>query len=255
MGIFDKLMTNKNNSFELTYEQANSISKSIIDKLGYQYKIFSSNADYKYIMNLYEEAFLQGQKEGFTPVLVPADEVLDEFIDVLKDDGYSLQNTLNSELKSGEELLQTRYNEYITEDEEFDIDEFIGEFDEAPMEIKKYTAFRDQEAILLYVPTTKPWELVAYIPFGGWNECPDVQDMTAICKYWYEKYGAVPVTISHDVMEMRVPKPIKKEESLQVAKEHFAFTPDRVYQCTFTGTLSEVADCLALSKIWYFWWD
>ncbi len=257
MGLFDKLKTNteKKNSFELTYEQANSISKSILSKLGCKYRIFSSDADYECVMNAYEEAFEQGQTEGFTPLLVPADEILEDFMGVLKDDGYSLQNVLNSESNSGEELLKSRYDEYTSEDEEFDVDEFIGEFDYEPIVATRYTAFRGCEVLLLYIPTTKPWELVAYVPFGGWNECPDVEDMMAICKYWYEKYGAVPVTISHDVMEMSVPKPVTKEESLQVAKEHFAFTPDRVYQCTGTGTLSEVADSLAVSKIWYFWWD
>ena len=25
------------------------------------------------------------------------------------------------------------------------------------------------------------------MPFDGWNECPEVKDMMAICKYWHEK--------------------------------------------------------------------
>lgn len=57
------------------------------------------------------------------------------------------------------------------------------------------------ETMLFKVSTTNPWELGAYVPFGGWNECPKVKEMMAVCKYWYEKYGAVPVTISHDEME------------------------------------------------------
>lgn len=129
------------------------------------------------------------------------------------------------------------------------------------MEVDSYTAFQDYrtggitETILFKVPTTKPWELAAYVPFGGWNECPGVEEMMAICKYWFEKYGAVPVTISHDVMEMRIPELVPEKDSMEVAKEHFAFTPDRVFQCTETGTLAEVAACIAASKIWYFWWD
>lgn len=39
------------------------------------------------------------------------------------------------------------------------------------------------------------------------------------------------------------------------AKEHWAFCPDRVDQCTVTGTLGEVADCLRKSSVWYFCWD
>ncbi len=34
-----------------------------------------------------------------------------------------------------------------------------------------------------------------------------------------------------------------------------AFSTDRVYQCTVTYTLGELAGCLMDSKVWYFWWD
>lgn len=272
MGIFDKWKGNKHNkqekpasnvmqgSSEQILEQANPITKSIVARLGYPYQIFSSKASYEEVMDAYEQAVLQGQKEGFTPVLVPADDVLEEYLGILKDDGYSLENTLKSKPESGEELLKKRFEEY-TGDEGFDMEEFVGEFDGEPEVVESYTAFRDYrtkgivETILLKVPTTKPWELVAYVPFGGWNECPEVEKMMAVCKYWFEKYGAVPVTISHDVMEMRVPAPVAGKDSMQAAKEHFAFTPDRIFQGTETGTLSELAACIAASKIWYFWWD
>lgn len=109
--------------------------------------------------------------------------------------------------------------------------------------------------ILYEVPTKNPWELVAYIPFGGWNECPTPDEMMAICKYWYEAYGAIPTIITHDVLEMKLPKPVDEKMALEVAKEHYAFTPDRVDQGTVTGTLSEVAASIAVSKGWFFWWD
>lgn len=248
---------------ELALDQATKTTQNMIRCLGYPYQIFSSKASYKEVMAAYEKAVLEGQKEGFTPVLVPADDVLEEYFGILKEDGYSLEDTLKSELKSGEELLKKRYEEY-TDDEsyEFDMEEFIGEFDEGESTpVDSYSAFLDYhtegitETMLLKVPTTKPWELVAYVPFGGWNECPEVKEMMAVCKYWFEKYGAIPVTISHDVMEMRLPAPVAEKDVMQAAREHFAFTPDRVYQCTATSTLSELAACIAESDIWYFWWD
>ena len=249
-------------SCELTLEQATPITQSIVAQLGYPYQIFSSKANYEEVMDAYEKAVLLGQQEGFTPVLVPTDNVLEEYLGILKCDGYSLEDTLKSEPESGEELLKKRFAEYTSDEtDEFDMEEFVGEFDGEPTAVESYTAFQDYrskgivETVLLKVPTTKPWELVAYVPFGGWNECPEVEKMMAVCKYWFEKYGAVPVTISHDVMEMRIPAPVAGRDSMQAAKEHFAFTPDRVFQCTETGTLSELAACIAASKIWYFWWD
>ena len=79
--------------------------------------------------------------------------------------------------------------------------------------------------------------------------------MISVCKYWYEKYGAIPVTISHDTLEFSVPECIKEDEAIELAKEHYAFTPDRVDQCTRSGSLKEVAESLKVSKFWYFWWD
>lgn len=271
MGIFDKWKRNKQKkpavdvmrgSNELTLEQASPVTQSIVVQLGYPYQIFSTEASYEDVMEAYGQAMLQGKQEGFTPVLVPSDDVLDEYLGILKDDEYTLEDILKTELESGEELLKKRFEEYTGDEaDEFDMEEFMGGFDGVPEVVDSYTAFREYqsnrivETILLKVPTTKPWELVAYVPFGGWNECPEVKEMMAVCKYWFEKYGAVPVTISHDVMEMRIPTPIGEKDSLQVAKEHFAFTPDRVFQGTRTGTLSEVAACIAASKVWYFWWD
>ncbi len=246
-------------SNELTMEQANPITKSIIAQLGYPYQIFSVKASYEEIMDAYEQAVLQGQQEGFTPVLVPADETLDEYFGILKDDGYSLEETLKAELKSGEELLKKRFAECTDEEtNEINMAEFVGEFDDGSEVVDQFTAFQNWsggivETILLKIPTTRPWELAAYVPFGGWNECPEVEEMMAVCKYWFEKYGAVPVTISHDVMEMRVPAPVAEQDAMQAAREHFAFCPDRVYQGS--ETLSALAACIAASEIWYFWWD
>ena len=80
--------------------------------------------------------------------------------------------------------------------------------------------------------------------------------MMEVCRYWYEKYGAVPAVVSHDTLEFVIEKPIDNEEQAwELAKEHYAFCPDRVDQGTNTGTIGEVADCLSKSTVWYFWWD
>lgn len=271
MGIFDKFKKEKQQkpvagggtgSHEITPEQAKPVTKSIVAQLGYPCRIFSEKASYEEIMEAYEQALQEGRQEGFTPVLVPEDSVLDEYLGILKDDGYALESILNSEPESGEELLKKRFDEYTGDEaNEFNEDEFIGEFDDEPVLIDRYTAFQNgwskeiKETMLFKVPTARPWELVAYVPFGGWNDCPEVKEMMAVCKYWYQKYGAVPVTITHDEMEMHVPSPVAEKDALQVAKEHFAFTTDRVSQCTDTGTLAELAACIAASEIWYFWWD
>lgn len=247
---------------ELTLEQANPTTQSVVANLNCPYQIFSSEADHKEIMEAYEQAVLQGQEEGFTPVLVRADDVLDEHLGMVMEEGYSVEEVLKAEPESGQQWLEETFQLFWNGIDGFDMDAFVGHYQGKATVVDSYSALQgyfslmeNTETILLKVPTTKPWEVVAYVPFGGWNECPEAEKMMAVCKHWYEKYGAVPVTISHDVMEMRVPAPVAGQDAIQVAKEHFAFDPDRVLQGTETATLSELADCLAVSKIWFFWWD
>ena len=123
------MLTNHLTEGRLSLEQASTITQSIVSQLGYPCEIFSSNAQYEEVMDAYEQALRQGKEEGFTPLLVPADEVLEEYLGFIKDDGYSLKDILASELKSGEELLQERIQEYIDDDSELDETELYGEYD------------------------------------------------------------------------------------------------------------------------------
>ena len=146
------------NPNEITLEQANSITQSIVTKLGYPYQIFSTAASYQEVMNAYECAMQQGRQEGFTPILVPSDDVLEEYLGILKDDGYILEDTLKTELESGEELLQKYYESY-TEDMT-DLEEFTGVFDDKPAVIDRISAFqrynydRHTETIIETIPVS-----------------------------------------------------------------------------------------------------
>ena len=55
--------------------------------------------------------------------------------------------------------------------------------------------------ILAKIPVKHPWEIFAWLPFGGWNECPDTPELMAAAKYWFERHGAVPAAMSHDELE------------------------------------------------------
>ena len=60
---------------------------------------------------------------------------------------------------------------------------------------------------------------------------------------------------THDVMEFYAPYGINGVDSLEAAKEHYAFCMDRVEQGTRTYRISELAAGLRESTVWYFWWD
>lgn len=110
------------------------------------------------------------------------------------------------------------------------------------------------EMILALIPVSDPWRIFAWLPFGGWNRCPDTEHMMAVSKYWYEKYGAVPIAVSHDELEFLLPRSLSRKQANEVSKEHALFCPDIVKP---EGKLTEeqLSEFLNGSKCWYFWWD
>jgi hypothetical protein len=110
-----------------------------------------------------------------------------------------------------------------------------------------------QNMTVLLVPTTNPWEAPAWLHFGGFGQAPKVAEQTAMLQSWYRRYGAEPILLSRDVLEMRVMRPPQTpEQALDLALEQFYFCDDIVYQGT--GSLEALACTLHQVPTWYFWW-
>lgn len=216
------------------------------------------------ILAAYYEARRRGAREGFVPVLVAAgeDSPLDGFQWMKNEtpEAYR-QRMLSRPVEDGRALLAqmtARHKEYAAE-EGWD---WPGEDVLGPMEggeaIEHFLGISDFQGgtlplVLAELPVKRPWEVFAWIPFGGWNECPGSEEQMAAAKYWYEKYGAVPAVMTRDVLEYDLPAPVRREEAMALALEQYAFCPDIVEQGC--GTIGYLADTLAKSNKWYFWWD
>lgn len=250
--------------------ECKEITQHIIKRVNCPYQVFSEDSSVEEVNRAYEQARARGAKEGFVPVLVPCDDTFAEWFDILEEESYSIEESLRQPHDNGEEILKERYDEYLDDyyqdfglegEEQFTLEKFMGEKKDGDQinrldAFVKYRGEGIEETILFEIPVDQPWQVIAYLPMGGWNECPDEQEMMAICRYWYEEYGAEPAYVSHDELEFIVPEPIADEEKAwELAKQHYAFSPDRVDQCTRSYTVGEVADCLSKSRVWYFWWD
>ncbi len=227
------------------------------------------------IHEAYAKALEEGHKSGFTPVIITVDETLWECLcinageenedepDIQKIRDYRT-NILSKSADSGKEYLLTQLEERKNDCDENEIDwdeEIMGEM-KGGIKIDSFSSFwsfgSDEtcETILAKIPAVNPWEIFAWLPMGGWNDCPDTKEMIAVSKYWYESYGAVPAAISHDELEFYIEKPVKdKAEAQKLALEQYAFCPDRVEQCEEDGSIGKLADSLTKSDVWYFWWD
>ncbi len=104
------------------------------------------------------------------------------------------------------------------------------------------------------VSVKHPWEVFERLPFGGYNECPSPSLLSALFREWHSKFGAVPVAVTHEVVECLVARPPQNEaDSWRLAVEQLVTCEDIVVQ----GTLSvrNLAKGLWRAPTWYFWWD
>lgn len=245
-------------------EEFSSTAKEIISKVKCPYQVFKSPTTAGEVRSAYANAFELGKKEGFVPVLVIADETMAEWLGILEDESYSKEKIIAEARDDGEAILKERLEGYISDydSDGMSMEELLGEKADGEVitELSSFISWNSdesiQETILFEIPVKNVWEVIAWLPMGGWNECPEASEMMAVCKYWYEKYGAVVSVVSHDTLELSLNKSISDDAAAwELAKEHFAFCPDRVDQGTNSGTIGEVADCISKSSVWYFWWD
>jgi hypothetical protein len=244
--------------------------QTIIDFLGCDYELFENEPDGAKICARHEELWEQGRREGFTPLLILVSDVLAEAIELFYEDA-DLEATAENAAALREDILQkaeevdadaflsARLAEYTEMHEDDDI---TGEFEDCePVDCLLSINEKNDipEIILAKIPTAKPWELAAWVPMGGFNDCPFPAEQTAVFRLWYERYGAVPDLVSYDVweMELRGKEPVKDNAGAEaLAKEQFAFCYDIVMQAgEGYDSIRGLANHLKGSATWYFWWD
>lgn len=109
-------------------------------------------------------------------------------------------------------------------------------------------------AYLAEIPCPEPWQVLAYYPFGGWNDVPFDQELTAVFKDWFERFGAVPALISSDIIEFWLDQPVEDPAiAAKLAMEIFILCPDAVDQGT--ESVEALANSIMGANVWSFWWD
>ncbi len=156
-------------------------------------------------------------------------------------------------VKDGKKILMTRRAERT---EDMTVKEStMGDTNDRPIGYWNYETQKTHPVILAKIPVKHPWEIFTYLPFGGWNDCPDTAAQMAVAKYWHKTDGAVPAVLTYDTLEYRVPAPVAPEHAAARAVEQYAYCSDIIEQGGPGMSISRLADSLRKSHIWYFWWD
>ena len=200
----------------------------------------------------YLATYKDGKEKGYIPVFLTVDDyLLKTFkITMTNENADSMIDLFNKNLEKAKSInlieifnkflkQQTICKLFIEGDYKFD--------DNNKNNLKFLTIFNNEgnlkdNVILVKVPTTKPYEILAYFGMGS-------EDIATV-KYWYEKYGAIPASITYDEMEFYVERPPQTlEETKKLAVEHYGL----LWGCY--DTLEEAASTIYKNVQWYFWWN
>lgn len=133
----------------------------------------------------------------------------------------------------------------------------LGEWPEHPQPFNSFAILDDRHSpnlALLFVPTTKDWEVPIFLCFGGWNECPYPGEIAGLLRHWSEVWRAELVAMTFDTIELRVGRPPKERDAaLALAREQYLTCQDIVHQGT--NSLVALASGLLGGSTWFFWWD
>ena len=203
----------------------------------------------------YLATYRDGKEEGYTPIFLTVDDyLLKTFkITMTNENADSMIDVFNKNLEKAKNINPIElFNKFIEQsmDKYFTEDDY--KFDNSNKNNLKFLTIFNNEGnlkdnvILVKVPSTKPYEILAYFGMGS--------EGIATVKYWYEKYGAVPAAITYDEIEFYVERPVQTfEEAKKLAIEQYAFCYGLLWECY--DTLDELASAIYKNVQWYFWWS
>jgi len=210
----------------------------------------------------YLATYKDGKEKGYTPVFLTVDEYLlktfeismkdentDNMIDIFNKNLEKAKNInpielFNKFIEQNADSIKSNVNEDFTKNN-YEIN------DSNKNNLKFLTIFNNEgnlkdNVILVKIPTTKPYEILAYFGMGS--------EGIATVKYWYQKYRAVPAAITYDEIEFYVERPVLTfEEAKKLAIEQYAFCYGLLWECY--DTLDELASAIYKNVHWYFWWS
>ena len=160
-----------------------------------QYQVFEKGSDPQLVEQAYKAAFERGKEEGFYPAIFLLEEQSVEWLTEIVAEDYDRAEIISGCKDNGKEILEEYFQNSMEYMEGIPSEEFLGNETEGETvsSFSGFISFHDgmlaADTLLLEIPVKNPWEIIGYLPMGGWNECPGPEDMISICKYWYEKYA------------------------------------------------------------------
>ncbi len=106
----------------------------------------------------------------------------------------------------------------------------------------------DEDDVLALIPVRYPWQVMAWLPIGGFNWCPTPEYQTAFAKHMYEAYGAEIMSVHGVAINYYLETPLTQKEQVYAAVRDLAVMDDDWYQ--------DIEPRFVYGKQrLYLWWD
>ena len=106
----------------------------------------------------------------------------------------------------------------------------------------------DEDDVLALIPVRYPWQVIAWLPIGGFNWCPTPEYQTAFAKHMYEAYGAEIMSVHGVAINYYLETPLTQKEQVYAAVRDLAVMDADWYQ-------DIVPRYVYGKERLYLWWD
>lgn len=206
------------------------------------------------------EHYIWEEKYGFADTKVDYPKVTKRLVDLATDSCFSVwlgRLIYNYYLDSieYEDDAENHLTMLVPPTEREYLDKFSKEIKQIePMfgQYRENTAsdFSFENHVFALVPVKNPWEVLAWIPMGGFNWCPDELHQIGLAKGLYEKFGARIMYISYTALEYYIPDALVEKENVEAAAKILIAADNDIYQDYDTA-----ADEILGRHSWFLWWD
>lgn len=236
-------------------------------------------------MELYLKLLEDGKENHFSPVLLRKEKdfyrYLLRYCDVVKskEDYIKVKDRLIEksshgcfDLWLGRIFYDYYLNDYLTEEDYWrlirDIERFpdsdrykeiisnaseqiqLGIFDDDEVRLSKRIDLGFDEFYFAKVPTDNPWEILAWIPMGGFNWCPPAEYHIVVARELFKEYGAQLMYVGYDTLKFYVKNPIMDQNGLNKLLKILRVVSPDIYP-NYENTAKDIIG----SNVWHLWWD
>lgn len=114
---------------------------------------------------------------------------------------------------------------------------------------------RKKTVTVALVPAEASWRVPLVLGLRAWNDYPDPIEHAAILRYWNAAYGAEPVVMTAETVELSLTNPAATRlQALGLAWEYELYN-DGSYDYYLADDLTELAAGLLLNDVVLAWWD